>query len=220
MKKPGQPFLVAIVGGSGSGKTWLADKLKAALGSKAGRLSLDHFYRDRSRLSPARRAGINFDNPAAIDWRSFERVITRLVQGRSTPVPVYDFKTHCRVKRSKLLRPTPIMIVEGLWLLRAPRVRRFFDFRIFLDSSTRTRLGRRLARDIVVRGRSRKSVQEQFWKTVQPMHQKFVMPQMRRADIVFKKDPAREEVSKLATLLRQTAQDSSTFRNKPDVASV
>src|SRR5439155_9499390 len=123
------PFLVAIVGGSGSGKTWLAEKLQAALAGKAARLSLDDFYRDRSHVAPARRAKINFDNPGAIDWAGFERVLRECAAGKAASLPCYDFKTHCRLRTSKRLPPRPVILVDGLWLLRRPSLRRLFGLR-------------------------------------------------------------------------------------------
>jgi uridine kinase len=202
VKKPKPPLLVAIVGGSGSGKSWLAEKLQTALGSNAGRLSLDDFYRDRSHLSPAQRARINFDNPAAIDWPAFERVLNRVLHWRKTRVPCYDFTTHCRLPCSKAIAPGPIVLVDGLWLLRSPRIRKFFGFRIFLDVPMKLRLRRRLARDLTVRGRSRSSIQEQFRKTVEPMHRKYVAPQLRRADIVLPEDWDEHDVQRLVTAIR------------------
>jgi uridine kinase len=209
VRKPKQPLLVAIVGGSGSGKTWLADKFQAVFGSEAGRLSLDDFYRDRSHLSRERRARINFDNPAAVDWRQFEHVLNCCLRWEKAEVPRYDFKTHCRL-RAGILKPKPIMLVEGLWLLRSARIRRIFAFSIFLEVSIRLRLRRRLGRDVSGRGRSRKSVHEQFWKTVEPMYRKFVRPQIRLADLVHQGDWKNQDVAKLAALLRQkTYRDQS-----------
>lgn len=203
MKKARHPLLVAIIGGSGSGKSCLADELKTALGRNAGRLSLDDFYRDRSHLSPARRARINFDNPAAIDWRAFARSINKCLKWEDANVPRYDFKSHCRLPRSKTLKPKAVVLVDGLWLLRRARIRRLFGFSIFLDCSARVRLQRRLARDVTGRGRTRESIQEQFWRTVEPMHRKFVSPQMRWADAIVKGNWSRNEIAKLAALLRQ-----------------
>jgi uridine kinase len=203
VKKPKQALLVAIVGGSGSGKSWLAEKLQAMLGPAAGRLSLDDFYRDRSHLSPAKRARINFDKPSAIDWRTFECVLNCSLHWRNAYVPRYDFKTHCRLPRSRVLKPKAIIFVEGLWLLRAPRIRKFFGFRIFLDSPMQLRLCRRLARDVTARGRSPKSVRDQFRKTVEPMHRRFVLPQIDWADIVLKGYPAGREIAQLTALLRE-----------------
>lgn len=203
MKKPKQPLLVAIVGGSGSGKSWLAEKLQVALAPNAGRLSLDDFYRDRSHLSPAQRARINFDNPAAIDWPAFERVLNSCLRWREAQVPCYDFTTHCRVLHSRVLKPKPIMLVEGLWLLRSPRIRKHFGFRIFLDSPMELRLQRRLDRDVASRGRSPKSVEDQFRKTVEPMHRRFVLPQIQWSDVILKGKRSDRDFAKLAALLRQ-----------------
>src|SRR5690349_15709274 len=172
-------ILVAIVGGSGSGKTWLADKLEAKLAPNAARLSQDDFYHDRSHLSPARRARLNFDHPRAIDWRALEHALRRLQAGRTASVPLYDFHTHCRRSGSRSLKPKPLILVDGLWLLRRPSVRRMLSFTIFLDCPTAVRLRRRLKRDQCSRGRGAASVKAQFWKTVQPMHSKFVVPQKR-----------------------------------------
>jgi uridine kinase len=213
VKKPKPPLLVAIVGGSGSGKSWLAEKLQTALGSNAGRLSLDDFYRDRSHLSPAQRARINFDNPAAIDWTEFERVLNCVLHWRKTQVPRYDFTTHCRLPRSCFVKPKLIMLVDGLWLLRS-RTRKLFSFSIFLDSPMRLRLRRRLARDLTVRGRSRRSIQEQFRRTVEPMHRKYVAPQLRRADAVLPVDWDEHDVQRVVTAVRTI--HISKPRLKPD----
>jgi uridine kinase len=203
VNKPKQPLLVAIVGGSGSGKSWLADKLQSALGHKAGCLSLDDFYRDRSHLSPAQRAKINFDRPSAIDWPTFEHVLHSCVRWRKTQVPCYDFRTHCRLPRSRVLKPKPIILVEGLWLLRSPRIRRSFGFCIFLDIPMKLRLRRRLARDVTVRGRSGSSIEEQFRKTVEPMHRKFVLPQIHWSDFVLRGNPSDRKIAEIAALIRQ-----------------
>jgi uridine kinase len=206
VKKPKHPLLVAIVGGSGSGKSYLAEKLQSALGHKAGRLSLDDFYRDRSHLSPAQRAKINFDRPLAIDWPEFERALSSCVHWRRTQVPCYDFTSHCRLPHSRVLKPKPIILVEGLWLLRSARTRKFFGFRIFLDIPMKLRLRRRLARDATVRGRSRSSIQEQFRKTVEPMHRKFVLPQMHWSEFVLRGNRIDRKIAEIAALIRQRMQ--------------
>jgi uridine kinase len=203
VKKPKQPLLVAIVGGSGSGKSWLADKLQAALTPNAGRLSLDDFYRDHSHLSPAQRERINFDKPAAIDWPAFERVLNSCLRLKKTRIPRYDFSTHCRLPRSKILNPRPIMLIDGLWLLRAAQIRKLFTVRIFIDAPMRLRLRRRLARDVTGRGRSAKSVRDQFRKTVEPMHRRFVLPQIQWAGVVLEGDWGNHEVTKLTAVMRQ-----------------
>jgi uridine kinase len=194
--------MVAIVGGSGAGKTWLAEKLQRTFGTMGTRISLDDFYRDRSGLSAARRAKINFDNPVAIDWASLETALNHLQNNQSTPLPCYDFKTHCRLTRKKILQPKPIVLVDGLWLLRRPRLRGLFDLKIFVECPSQTRLQRRLIRDLVLRGRTAASVREQFRDTVEPMHAKFVAPQKRWADIVLPADFGEHEVRCLTEAIK------------------
>src|SRR5436190_4063926 len=136
------PLFVAIVGGSASGKTWLSEKLAGMLPGKITRFSLDSFYRDRSHLSPGRRARINFDHPASIDWPEFKRVLQDCSGGRATRMPIYDFRTHTRLGRVQTIKPTAIFIVDGLWLLCRPSIRAFFALRIFLECPVQNRLGR------------------------------------------------------------------------------
>jgi len=196
------PFLIAIAGGSGSGKTWLAEKLLAILRGKAAHLSLDDFYRDRSHLSPARRAKLNFDNPISVDWPAFHRVIRNCFNWRKTPIPCYDFKTHCRLRRSRTFKPKPIILVDGLWVLHRPSLRRLFSLAIFLECPVRIRRRRRLTRDLSYRGRTRAGVEAQFWKTVEPMHKKFVLPQRRCADVILRGKWDARLIEQLAARLR------------------
>jgi uridine kinase len=197
----GGPLLVAIVGGSGSGKTWLAERLMAALGPNAGRLSLDDFYKDHSHLSMARRERLNFDHPRAIDWPSVRFALYELAQGRTARTPCYDFETHCRLPRLRICRPMPVILMDGLWLIQRRSIRTLFDFSIFLDCSARIRLARRLERDLRARGRSATSVRRQFQQTVQPMHAYYVAPQSRFADVLLRGQCTRQQVRQLAAVL-------------------
>ena len=201
----GPPFLVGIAGGSGSGKSWLAERLMRALSPVAVRLSLDDFYRDRSHLSMARRARLNFDNPGAIDWPEVERVLQGLLGGRRTRLVSYDFKTHSRLPSSKTLKPKRVILLDGLWPFRRPAIRALFKLRVFLDCSKSIRFRRRLARDRRTRGRTRASVLRQFQATVEPMHQRFVEPQRRYADIILSGTCAMPEVRALAERIQRVA---------------
>ncbi len=200
-----RPILVAIVGGSGSGKSWLADKLASRLTPNAARLSLDSFYRDQSHLPPARRERINYDHPRAVDWPAFEKSLKSLLTSRSTRLPSYDFATHSRRARSHLLKPKLILLIDGLWLLRCPSIRGLLSYSVFLDCPMRVRLRRRLVRDLQSRGRTATSVRRQFLTTVQPMHARFVAPQARRATLVYKTGPDSVEIGRLAHRLRLLA---------------
>ena len=194
-------MLVAIVGGSGAGKSWLADQLQSILGAKSGRISLDDFYRDRPGLTLARRARVNFDHPRAIDWPLLERVLRDCLARRTTRVPQYDFKTRARLLRSRILRPKPLILVEGLWLLRNPELRRLFGTSIYIDCPAKVRLIRRQARDSSIRGRSVESVRRCFRDVVEPMNTRFVTPQARRADVLLKTPITSADVRRVAAQL-------------------
>ena len=196
---------MAIVGGSGAGKTWLADQLQRALGRHAERLSLDDFYRDRSHLPMARRARLNYDHPRAIDWPRLEAVLRACLAGQSTEVPCYDFATHSRRLETKTLRPAPILLLDGLWLLRRPALRRLFALRLFLECPAQLRLRRRLARDQQDRGRTTAAIRQQFRHTVEPMHQRFVASQARWADLVIQPPCGADDLARILGLLRQRA---------------
>src|SRR5665213_960246 len=124
------PILIGITGGSGSGKSWLADRLQEAFGKESARLSLDDFYRDLSSLSPEERKKANFDDPRSIDWPSVEHVLSDCRAGRLTRLPRYDFKTHTRISEGKWFQPKLLIFVDGLWLLHTPAMRAFFDLKI------------------------------------------------------------------------------------------
>ena len=191
------PILIGVVGGSGAGKSWLADKLQQAIGPQAGRLSLDDFYLDRSHLAPARRNRINFDHPRAVDWVAFERVLRALRKGKSAKVPCYDFSAHCCARQTKMIRASPLIIIDGLWLFRSLRIRKLFNLKVFVECSARVRLRRRMKRDTAVRGRASASVSRQFWKTVEPMHLRFVAGQARRADVLITEACSEKEIDAL-----------------------
>jgi uridine kinase len=195
--------LVAIVGGSGAGKSFLADRLQAALGASVGRISLDDFYRDRSHLPLGRRAKCNFDHPRSIDWRTFEAVVQKIQAGHMVRLPVYDFATHAPRRRTRRWNPKPVVLVEGLWLLHRRALRRLFDYAVFVECRPSLRFQRRLRRDRHERGRSAESIRAQFQATVAPMHRRFVMPQALWADRVLRSPVSRPEFERLVEDLKQ-----------------
>ncbi len=215
MKRQRSTLLVAIVGGSGSGKSLLAKQLQAALGRNAARIVLDDFYRDRSSVPLTRRSRLNYDHPRSIDWDCAERALDDVSNGRPTPLPRYDFKTHCRMNRIAHLRPKPVALVDGLWLLLRRSLRRRFAMSIFIRCDPRTRLKRRLTRDCHSRGRTAQSVREQFTSCVEPMHARFVVPQERWADVILKGDFGAREVQYLTRRLRARLEHSTAKPREP-----
>jgi uridine kinase len=212
MKNSPSTKLIAIVGGSGAGKTWLADRVHKVLGEKAGRLSLDDFYRDRSHLRPTRRERINYDHPNAIDWPLVEGVLGDCRAGRSTRLPRYDFTSHTRMtNHAAAWHPKPVTLIDGLWLLHHASIRRLFDLKIYVECPSRMRLRRRLERDVKERGRGRAAVQRQFKATVEPMHRRFVAPQASRADLVLRQPLREANLEQLAEKLWALLKANSLF---------
>ncbi|HWW03057.1 MAG TPA: hypothetical protein VNZ64_25375 [Candidatus Acidoferrum sp.] len=205
LQPPTHRRLIAIVGGSGSGKTWLAGHLSQKLDGLAARLSLDDFYLDHSDQPPVMREEINFDHPGAIDWSRVLQVLRDCRAGQAVEVPRYNFATHTRRPRGETVIPAPLVLVDGLWLLWRRVLRDLFDLKVFLDCPMQLRLERRLARDEGERGRTPGSVRAQFWKTIAPMHRRFVEPQSRWADLVITQPPSEMELSRLIWRLQQLA---------------
>jgi uridine kinase len=205
------PRLVAIAGGSGSGKSWLTDRLQKIFGGNIARLSLDDFYLDRSHLSASRREQINYDHPCSIDWARVEQVLQDCRAGLPGRLPRYDFKTHTRMAGEKICHPKALILMDGLWLLLYPAIRRLFHFSIFIDCSERLRLRRRLARDLAERGRSGPSIRRQFKETVSPMHDQFVAPQAPWANVVLRQPLRDADVSGLSDQLRSLLPTSAAY---------
>jgi uridine kinase len=168
---------IAVVGGSGSGKSWLSAEIGAWLGDEAGLLSLDDFYRDLSHLPDAERELVNFDDPAAIDWDALREVLESLARGKVGQIPIYDFATHTRRSQTRSFAPPRFVVLEGLWLLHPEWLREKFVLSVFVDCPEEERLRRRVERDVMERGRTAESVRQQFAQHVQPMHEQFVEPQ-------------------------------------------
>jgi uridine kinase len=198
-----KPTLVGIAGGSCAGKTWLAERLQSFLGQEATRLSLDDFYLDRSHLSPGRRALVNFDHPRSIDWQKLEEVLGKLAFGSTAAIPTYDFRTHGRTGRELRLSPGEVVIVEGLWLFRRANLRKLFDLKIYIRSSTSWCKEKRLGRDTVERGRTEEQVLRQLKRFTLPMFEKFVAPQEKWADVVLESPVKETSVKRIGEQLKE-----------------
>jgi uridine kinase len=177
--------------------------LQTRLGKEAACLRLDDFYLDRAHLPLRRRERLNFDHPRSIDWAEFERVLAACQKGEPVQIPKYDFATHARLGKTEWWQPKRIILVEGLWLLRRPALRRLFAFKIYIKCPARLQWRRRLRRDIAERGRSVASVRHQFETRVRPMGKRYVEPHTRWADLVLGSPVDEEELQQLVVALKR-----------------
>lgn len=178
-------FVLGVAGGSGSGKSFLADRVAATLGADvAMRLEHDAYYRDLPGLDPAARAVVNFDHPDALDNERLGTDLDALRAGRAIAQLRYDFATHTRRECVRTVGPLPVVVIDGILLLSVPALRARLDFAVFVDTPEAVRLQRRLDRDVRERGRTPESVHAQCAATVRPMHEQFVAPSAQAADLV------------------------------------
>ena len=175
--------LIAISGGSGSGKTFLAHAIKENLREEATILSFDNYYRDQSHLSFVERAAINYDDPVQLDAELFLSHVNKLSAGEMVNVPQYDFATHVRKKVTRPVKSSPWIICEGIMVLTLPK--NTFDYSIYVDADDDIRLLRRIIRDVITRGRTIESVGKQYLESVKPMHKKYVEPCREIADFIY-----------------------------------
>ncbi len=178
-------LMIGITGGTGSGKSTVAKSLERELGSaNVALISQDSYYADNGHLPFAARAQQNYDHPAAFENNLLVAHLRKLRQGEPVQVPVYDFAQHARTTQTVTLRPCPVIVVEGILLLADPELREIFDIKAYVDTDADTRVLRRIMRDINERGRSLESVCDQYLTTVKPMHEAFIEPTKRYADII------------------------------------
>ncbi len=180
-----RPLIVGIAGGTGSGKTTVANKLAAAM--PAGRCVIvdhDSYYRDQSHLAFEERTQVNYDHPASLESALLAEHLSALRAGRAVDVPIYDFTTHCRRRETRRVEPAPVIIVEGILVFVDAALRDQMDIKIFVDTDPDIRLMRRIRRDLEQRGRSFQSVRDQYYATVRPMHIEHVEPTKRWADLI------------------------------------
>ena len=180
-----RPVIVGIAGGTGSGKTTVARAIYDRVGSdRIEWISHDSYYRNFDALTPEQRHKINFDHPDSLETELLVRHLDVLCKGSSVEVPVYDFATHSRKTETQRVEPRRVIIVEGILVLAEPELRKRIDIKLFVDTPADIRFVRRLTRDIEQRGRSLPSVVQQYLTTVRPMHEEFVEPSKRYADVI------------------------------------
>ena len=178
-------IIIAFFGGTGSGKTTIVNQIVTKFDPKFVQLiSQDAYYKDNSEISFEARCLLNYDHPQAIDFDLLYKHLKLLKEGFDIQRPVYDFKTHNRTGETVLISPKKILILEGILIMNDAKLRRLFDFKIFIDAKSEIRMERRINRDILERGRTPKQVMDRYLNTLKPMHQKFIEPMKIHADLI------------------------------------
>lgn len=180
-------IVIGICGGTGSGKTTLAEKINEIFHDHAVLLSMDCYYKDNPDLPYAERAKINYDHPNAFETDLLIRDLKKLKNGQSIDHPTYDFSNHRRSSEVRHQEPKHIIIVEGILLFENLELVDLLDIKIYVDTDADVRILRRIMRDVKERGRDLDSVVNQYMKTVKPMHERFVEPSKRIADVIIPK---------------------------------
>ena len=178
-------MILGISGGTGSGKTTVAQKIIASIGdANVVYLEQDCYYRDLGAMPLDARHQVNFDHPDAFDNELMLSHLKALREGESIERPIYDYAAHARKSETVRVSPLPVILVEGILVFFDARMRQLMDIKIFVDCDADIRFARRLARDLRERGRSVGSIIEQYMATVRPMHLQYIAPCMRYADII------------------------------------
>ena len=177
-------LVIGIAGGSGSGKTTLMKNLVERFGDAVTVLSHDNYYRRHDELTYEQRCLINYDEPAAFETDLMATHLDSLRHGQAIDCPVYDYTVHNRSDETVRIEPKPVIIVEGILIFADEALRELMDIRIFVDTDADVRLCRRIKRDVNKRGRTLESVLTQYQQTVKPMHEKYVEPSKKHANLV------------------------------------
>jgi uridine kinase len=180
-----QPVVIGVAGGTGSGKTTVAREILRRAGTpRIAFIQHDAYYKDLAELPLTQRAMRNFDHPDALDNDLLIAHLRDLKAGQAVEVPVYDFTTHSRTARTLRVDPQPVVLLEGILIFADGALRQMMEVKIYVDTDADIRFIRRLERDIAERGRTMESVIRQYLSTVRPMHQEFVEPSKRHADVI------------------------------------
>ena len=177
-------LVIGIAGGTGSGKTTLMQNIMAQFKGMVTVLSHDNYYKRHDELTFEERSGLNYDEPDAIETSLMVQHLEQLRNGQAIDCPVYDFTRHNRSDETMRLEPKPVIIVEGILIFENEPLRNLMDIRLFVDTDADVRLCRRIKRDVNKRGRTLESVLTQYQTTVKPMHEKYVEPSKKYANLV------------------------------------
>lgn len=206
-------IVIGIAGGTGSGKTTITRTIQEHFGSDVVVIYHDNYYKAHHGLSLEERARLNYDHPDAFDTDLLVRDLAALRQVRTVRCPVYDYTIHDRSRETLTIHPARVIVVEGILIFHAPELRGLMDIKIYVDADADVRILRRIQRDVRERGRSLESVISQYLTTVKPMHEAFVEPSKRYADVIIP-EGGRNEVA-LDMLINRIASHMSGGLSHP-----
>ncbi|MDH5532994.1 MAG: uridine kinase [Candidatus Pacebacteria bacterium] len=185
MSSSKKPFIIGVAGGSGSGKTTIVENLIKVLGDESVTcISHDDYYRNQDHLPMKERVKTNYDHPDSLETDLLITKLKGLTAGKAVKQPIYDFVNHTRSKQTTVLQPNKVIIIEGILIFEPKRLRDLMDLKVFVDTEDDIRIIRRIKRDIEERGRTLDFVVDQYLKFTKPMHEEFVEPNKRYADII------------------------------------
>ena len=180
----GDIMIIGIAGGTGSGKTTLARNIAESFGNRISVVRHDDYYKDLSHLPFEERTRVNYDHPDAFDTPLLIKHLDALKRGEPINCPIYDYKIHNRTKGTRLVTPSPVILLDGILIFESAEILKRLDLKIYVDTDADVRIIRRIMRDVKKRGRTLESVVNQYLNTVKPMHEAFVEPSKKKADIV------------------------------------
>ena len=207
-------FVVGIAGGTGAGKTTVAREITEEVADSVTRIPMDNYYKDLSHMEFEERKEVNYDHPSAFEWELLREHFSALLSGQSIEMPQYDFSVHNRKEETETVEPTDVIVLEGIFALYDEDVNEMLDVRVYVETDADVRILRRIERDVVERGRDLEGVIDQYLSTVKPMHEQFVEPTKKRADIIIPEGANAVAVGLLEEKVRaETYTDSgSTWR--------
>ncbi len=206
-----KPLVVGVVGGSGSGKTTFAERLRSRLGADSVVISHDDYYKDMSHMTDEEAAVYDFDCPDAFETDLLVEHLRTLAGGKAVDVPSYDYATHARIDGFQRIEPVRVVIVEGILVMCDPALRSLFDITVFVDADDDTRLQRRIERDCRERGATLESAMQMYYEIAKPAHDKFVEPFKNDADMVIF-DAMDQEALELVVAAIEACQESKIDR--------
>lgn len=177
-------FAIGIAGGTGAGKTTVAREITDEVDESVTRIPLDNYYKDLSHLEFEERTNVNYDHPSAFEWELLREHMNDLLSGQSIQMPQYDFSIHNRKEERVEVQPTDVIVLEGILALYDEQVNEMLDLCVYVETDADVRILRRIRRDVIDRDRDLEGVIDQYLSTVKPMHEQFIEPTKKRADLI------------------------------------